>query len=80
MTFSKWFETFLSEKGTDLEQVLTVEGASGDNFIPVQCVVDAILTAPKTEQAGIKTMIVKIDFMNADVTDYFRHLAQAIAI
>ena len=80
MTFPKWFETFLDEKGTDLEQVVTVDGPSGANHIPVQCVVDAILAAPATEQAGIKTMIVKIDFVNGNVVDYFQHLAQAIAI
>ena len=35
-------------------------------------------TTPE-EQAGIKDMIVKIDFYNGDVVDYFRHLAQVLA-
>ncbi len=79
-SFKTWLETFLSEKGIDGEQVLTVAGPSGENHIPVGCLVEAMLQAPASEQAGIKTMIVKIDFINGDVIRYFRHLAQAIAV
>lgn len=77
-SFKTWLETFISEKGIDGEQVLTVPGPSGDNHIPVGCIVESILQAPASEQAGIKNMIIKIDFVNGDVIRYFRHLAQAI--
>lgn len=80
MTFNKWLDTFLSEKGIDGEQVLNVEGPSGANSIPVACLVDMMKQAPRHEQQGIKTMIVRIDFRNGDVLDYFRHLARAVAI
>lgn len=80
MSFAKWLDTFTAEKGLDLEQVFTVKGASGENHIPLGCVVEAIKSAPAHEQVGIKNMIVKIDFRNGDVTRYFAHLAQAIAI
>ena len=80
MTFSKWLETFLSEKGIDGETILAVEGPSGENAIPVACLVDLMKQAPKLDQPGIKSMIVKIDFRNGDVLDYFRHLARAVAI
>lgn len=80
MTFTKWLETFIAEKGLDLEQVFTVKGRSGDNHIPLGCVVDAIKSAPVREQNAIKDMVVKIDFRNGDVCHYFAHLAQAIAI
>lgn len=79
-TFNNWLETFLDEKGVDMEQILTVPGPSGDNHMPVSILVDAIKQAPLHEQAGIKNMIVRIDFVNRDVIRYFRHLAQAIAI
>lgn len=36
--------------------------------------------APASEQRAIKTMLVKIDFVNGDVRKYLRHLAQAIAL
>lgn len=80
MTFAKWIDTFIKEKGIDPEQVLTVSGPSGENSIPVGCLVDAMKAAPKPEQSGIKNMIVKIDFRNGNVLDYFKHLAQAIAV
>lgn len=80
MTFNQWLDTFLNEKGIDREHVLTVDGPSGENCIPVGCLVDMMKQAPKHEQAGIKTMIVKIDFRNGDVLHYFKHLAQAVAI
>jgi hypothetical protein len=79
-TFQTWLSTFISEKGIDTEEILTVTGPSGPNHIPVGCLVEAINQAPAHEQSAIKTTIVKIDFFNGDVLHYFRHLAQAIAI
>ena len=49
------------------------------NFIPVECLLQEIIQAPRHEQDGIKNMLVKIDFHNGDVMHYFKHLAQAIA-
>lgn len=79
MTFSKWIDTFLSEKNIDSEELLSAEGPSGENIIPVGCLVELMKSAPAREQAGIKTMLVKIDFVNGDVRDYLRHLARAVA-
>jgi len=79
MTFNTWIDTFLSEKGIDLETVVEAEGPSGTNWIPVACLVDLMKQAPKGEQAGIKAMLVRIDFANASVLDYLKHLAGAVA-
>lgn len=79
-TFAKWLDTFTTEKGLDVEQVFTVEGASGPNYIPLGCVLDAIKSTTAHEQAQIKSMIVRIDFRNGDVCHYFQHLAGAIAL
>lgn len=79
MTFKTWINTFLSEKGIDLETVVEAEGPSGINYIPVGCLVELMQSAPKHEQQGIKTMLVKIDFVNGSVLDYFKHLAKAVA-
>ena len=78
-SFSKWLDTFLEEKGIDMEDVLEVKGRSGINWMPVGVVVSAMKRAPAHEQRGIKTMLVKIDFYNAPVLPYLAHLAQAIA-
>ncbi len=86
MTFAKWLDTFLSEKGIDTEEVLEVEGpiqvgcVRGQlNMIPVGCLVDAMKGAPMTEQRAIRTLLVQVDFRNGDVRHCLTHLAQAIA-
>lgn len=80
MTFATWIDTFVNEKGLDTDQIFEVEGPSGPNFIPLECVISAIKQTSGAEQSSIKTTIVKIDFMNGDVCHFFKHLAKAIAI
>jgi hypothetical protein len=83
MKFSTWLDTFLEEKGVNLDQILEVEGSFGTNYIPVECLVDLMKQAPKVEQEGIKKMLVKIDFVAPGVKpvlDYFTHLAKAVAM
>lgn len=81
MTFNEWLDTFISEKDLDLEQVFEVEGPDwGTNYIPARVVVEHIQIASPAEQMEIKNMLVKIDFHNGDVMDFFKHLAKAIAI
>ena len=81
MNFSTWLNTFIDEKQINREQVLEVKGpVYGMNYIPVQCVLDLILTTAKEEQRAIKDMMVKIDFVNGDIVHYLKHLAQAIAL
>lgn len=79
-SFQRWFKTFIEEKGIDADAGITVEGPSGANFMTAQTVIDAIMKAPAHEQAGIKSMLVRIDFANAPVMPYFVHLAKALAI
>ena len=79
MTFNNWIDTFIEEKGIDLEQTFEVEGpVYGINTIPYGVIVEHMKIAPKTEQDAIKNVIVKIDFKNGDVLDFFRHLGKAI--
>lgn len=70
--FYKWFTTFIEEKGIDMAEPLRDGVQVGD-------VCQAIVNAPASEQNGIKAMIVKIDFVNGDVVDYFRHLSNALS-
>lgn len=80
MKFATWLDTFLEEKGIQLDQPFTVEGKSGPNFMEVSHVVEAMKAAPAQEQNAIKTTFVKIDFMNGDCMHFIKHLAKAIAI
>lgn len=77
--FDKWLDTFIEEKGIDLEDTFTVNGPSGENHMPYGVVIEHMKIAPKHEQKALKDMIVKLDFKNADIKHYLRHLAQAIA-
>lgn len=81
MNFKTWLNTFVDEKQLDRDQVIAVQGpVYGTNYIPLNALLETILNAPKHEQKGIKDMLVRIDFVNGDSMDYFKHLAQAIAI
>lgn len=78
--FNTWLDTFISEKEIDTEKVLEVVGNSGINYIPVGVLIEHIKIAPKNEQERIKEIIVKLDFYNASIIDFFKHLAGAVAI
>lgn len=71
MNFNNWFKTFLEEKEVDLGQMATKDYQVGD-------VVQLIYMAPSHEQTSIKNQLVKIDFHNGDVYDFFSHLGNAI--
>ena len=76
-----YLNNLITEKtALDMDMILEVEGPSGLNIMPLAVLVDAILSAPVTEQKAIRTMLVKSDFVNGKVEDYFTHLAQAIAV
>ena len=77
--FNKWLDTFIEEKGIDLEQVIEIKTEDNTHYFEIGNIIANIKATTPEEQAGIKDMIVKIDFHNGDVVDYFRHLAQALA-
>lgn len=80
MKFNKWLDTFIEEKGIDLEQTFDVEGPQwGTNTIPYGVIVEHMKVASPAEQSKIKDVIVQIDFRNGDVLHFFRHLGKAIA-
>lgn len=80
MSFNVWIDTFIEEKGLDLEFVFEVYGLFDMNYIPLGCVIESLKSAPVSEQVAVKNMIIKIDFANGDVMHFFNHLAQAIAL
>jgi len=79
MDFNTWIDTFVDEKGINIEETFDVEGESGLNIVPVGVVIEHMKITSPQEQQKIKDMIVKIDFHNGDVLDFFKHLAKAIA-
>ena len=75
-----YLKNLLAEKNIDPETMLEVQGESGLNIMPLQVVIDAIISTCKAEQAAIRKTLVMIDFKNGDVMHYFNHLAGALAI
>ena len=80
MTFRKWLDTLIEEKGLDTEQRWEIEGPSGINSIPLGVVIEHCKVTTAQEQAEIKNILVKIDFVNGDVLHFFSHLARALAV
>lgn len=79
MTFEKWLDTFVAEKGIDLEATFQFDNDDGFNIMPYGVVVEAIKTTTGSERASIKNTIVKIDFANGDVLHFFRFLGRGLA-
>ena len=60
----------------DLGEVKTEKNT---HYFEVGNIIENIKATIPKEQEEIKKMIIKIDFYNGDVVDYFKHLAQALA-
>jgi len=78
MKFDKWFDTFLEEKNLPFETWELVDNNGDTHFIDTDVVIETIKNCGSAEKAGIKNMLVKIDFVNGNVNDYFKHLAHAL--
>ena len=78
LNFNKWFDTFLDEKNLQ-HKSWTIKDKNGtDNFINSEFVIESIKNSPSNEQKSIKDMLIKIDFKNGNVMDYFKHLATGL--
>lgn len=78
-SFNKWLDTFIEEKGIDLNFVIEITTNNNTHFFEIGNIVENIKATTREEQIAIKDMIVKIDFHNGDIIDYFKHLAKALA-
>lgn len=75
----KWFDTFLREKGIDLDTPIVVDGPSGPNYMTVGTVMEHIRIAGPYERVRIHHEMVRLDVFNKPVLPYLKHLAKAIA-
>ncbi|OIR24875.1 hypothetical protein [Bathymodiolus thermophilus thioautotrophic gill symbiont] len=76
----KYLNNLIEEKGIDINTIFEIEGKTGVNLITLEVVIEHILIAVKKDQQAIKKTLVEIDFVNADVLDFFKHLAKSIAL
>lgn len=78
--FNEWLNTFIEEKGIDLEESFEIEVAGVENFFTYEVVIEHILIASPTEQSKIKNMLVEIDFENGDIKHYLRFLGKCLVL
>lgn len=76
--FNNWIDRFLREKDIDRYEMFTIERNGNKHIFEIGHVVDTMKITSKQEQNAIKDMLVKIDFLNGDVRDYIKHLANAL--
>jgi len=76
--FAQWFKTFDEEKQTPYASWELSAKDGTPHFINSDVVKEAILSAPANEQEQLRDMLVRLDFANADINDFYRHLAQAL--
>ena len=77
--FKLWLDTFIDEKELAMEDTFTVDKNGTMNIMSYKTMYEHMLIAPKDEQKQLKNMIVKIDFLNGNILDYFKHLGKAIS-
>ena len=75
MTFSKWLDTFMSEKNLP-DRIFEIEHGGDVHMVESDYVVELAKQSSPQEQSFIKETIVKIDFMNGNVHHFFEHLAR----
>tara|TARA_R100000734_G_C3217178_1_gene30088 strand:+ start:143 stop:403 length:261 start_codon:yes stop_codon:yes gene_type:complete len=77
--FKKWLDTFIEEKNLPMEDVFTIKKNGTINIMSYKTIYEHILITSKKEQEQIKKIIIKIDFFNGNVLDFFKHLGKAIS-
>jgi hypothetical protein len=76
--FNQWFDRFLEEKDLPFASWELEDDTGNLNMIDSEVVIEAIKNTSPEEQSGIKEMLVKLDFANSDILDYFKHLAMGL--
>lgn len=75
----KYLRDFFAEKDIRPMTFHVKDNEGVPHSIPNEVVVEHIAIAPRHEQEAIKKMLRKLDFHNADINHYLKHLAEAIA-
>jgi hypothetical protein len=77
MTFNKWIDVFLEEKGIT-GMMLEVEHEGMKHFIEHEVLIDFIKSLPALQKRKIKDTFVMIDFKNGDCLHFLNHLAKGM--
>ena len=77
--FKNWIDTFIDEKDLPMEDTFTIDKNGTMNIMSYKTIYEHILIANDQEQEKIKNMIVKIDYMNGNILNFFQYLGKLIA-
>jgi len=81
--FNRWIDTFIDEKGIDLDTPIEFEDSTGmTHYMTVGVVLENIKAMPPEIQAKFKDMIVRIDFSTPEqkpILDYFEYIGKGLA-
>ena len=80
MTFNKWLDTLIEEKGLNPEMTFQVQGVIYTHIITLGVIVEQLKASDRTVQAQFKTKAVQIDFLNGDLVPFLKHLAKGMAV
>lgn len=78
MEFNQWLDTFVEEKGLDLDQTFTVTDGDLTHIFSLGAVIGDLKELGPSMKAQIKTTLVRIDFCNGDALHYFKYLANGL--
>lgn len=77
----RYIETLIEEKDIDTRMIFEVAGPDGTvNLMSYENIMVALRITTPREREAVANMLRRIDFANGDITDYLRHLAQALAL
>lgn len=77
--FDEWLDKYIEEKGINLEETFSLEIDGAGHLFDYASIIEQMKCTSKGEQEKIRNKIAEIEFYNADVKDFFRHLAIPIA-
>lgn len=83
--FINWFATFIEEKNLNTEEIFEVvnddpDSLFGNDFVRFNVVVEFVNNSDSTVHRNVKEMLVKIDSANANVMDFFAHMAKGVVM
>lgn len=77
--FNDWLDNFIKEKNINSDETFSIEVDGVGHLFDYKSLIEQIKNASEKKQEVIRKKIEEIDFCNADVKAYFRHLAIPLA-
>lgn len=77
--FDEWLDRYIEEKGINLDEPFSLEVDGIGHLFDYASIIEQMKHTSKSEQEKIRNKIAEIEFYNADVKDFLRHLAIPLA-